>query len=104
MTERSKARKVTQNEDGATPSVTHDPQQSHPDQQQDFLDHIMNEGSLCEDQVLDLIMNMLFAGHETSSVALTLSIGFLAKSPMALKKLRVCAIQCHPICLLVLTR
>ncbi|KAH9300970.1 hypothetical protein KI387_012553, partial [Taxus chinensis] len=55
---------------------------------QDLLSTLMDEGSLSTDQILDLILNLLFAGHETSSVALTLAIYFLARSPESLKQLR----------------
>ena len=92
MTKRRTRR--SQEEVALTPSSIHHQygHEDHMDHDLDFLDHIMREGSLSEDQVLDLVMNMLFAGHETSSVALTLAIGFLAQSPMALTKLRV---KCH---------
>ncbi|KAK8694704.1 hypothetical protein V6N13_072251 [Hibiscus sabdariffa] len=39
-------------------------------------------------QTLDLILSLLFAGHETSSVAITLAIYFLPASPMVIQQLR----------------
>lgn len=55
----------------------------------DFLQFITEESTLKLDQILDLVMNMLFAGHETSSVALTLAINFLTTSPETLRELRI---------------
>ncbi|GLJ05903.1 hypothetical protein SUGI_0027860 [Cryptomeria japonica] len=57
-------------------------------QHKDLLSTVMEEGSLSMEQILDLILNFLFAGHETSSVALTLAIYFLARSPKSMKQLR----------------
>lgn len=54
----------------------------------DLLSTVMEEGNLNTEQILDLILNLLFAGHETSSIALTLAIYFLAKSPESIKQLR----------------
>lgn len=54
----------------------------------DLLSRIMEEGSLNTEQILDLILNLLFAGHETSSIALSLAIYFLAQSPESAKQLR----------------
>ncbi|GLJ30335.1 hypothetical protein SUGI_0600120 [Cryptomeria japonica] len=55
---------------------------------EDLLSTVMEEGSLSTEQILDLILNLLFAGHETSSIALTLAIYFLAGSPESMKRLR----------------
>eukprot|EP00249_Psilotum_nudum_P003586 c17043_g1_i1 orf=705-2117(+) len=54
----------------------------------DLLDMITNEGNLSTEQTLDLVLNMLFAGHETSSVALTLALKFLAECQRAVEDLR----------------
>ncbi|KAH9300968.1 hypothetical protein KI387_012551, partial [Taxus chinensis] len=55
---------------------------------QDLLSTVMEEGNLSTEQTMDLILNLLFAGHETSSVALTLALFFLARSPQSTKQLR----------------
>lgn len=55
----------------------------------DLLGAVTKSGSLSTEQVLDLVLNMLFAGHETSSVALTLAIKFLAEAPTVVQELRV---------------
>ncbi|MCO5576230.1 hypothetical protein L7F22_030039 [Adiantum nelumboides] len=54
----------------------------------DLLEAVTRSGSLSTEQVLDLVLNMLFAGHETSSVALTLALKFLADSPNVVQELR----------------
>lgn len=54
----------------------------------DLLGAVTKSGSLSTEQVLDLVLNMLFAGHETSSVALTLAIKFLAEAPTVVQELR----------------
>ncbi|PPD84197.1 hypothetical protein GOBAR_DD18877 [Gossypium barbadense] len=44
--------------------------------------------NLSTEQILDLILSLLFAGHETSSVAITLAIYFLPGCPLAIQQLR----------------
>ncbi|MCO5560202.1 hypothetical protein L7F22_013812 [Adiantum nelumboides] len=58
------------------------------DTHNDLLEAVTRSGSLLTEQVLDLVLNMLFAGHETSSVALTLALKFLADSPNVVQELR----------------
>lgn len=55
----------------------------------DLLASVSAETNLTRDQILDLILGMLFAGHETSSAAICLAIYFLESSPKALQQLRV---------------
>ena len=55
----------------------------------DLLGVVTRLGTLSTDQVLDLVLNMLFAGHETSSIALTLTLKFLADAPKVVEELRV---------------
>ncbi|KAH7665114.1 Cytochrome P450 B-class protein [Dioscorea alata] len=54
----------------------------------DLLASVSAETNLTRDQILDLILSMLFAGHETSSAAICLAIYFLESSPKALQQLR----------------
>ncbi|KAI5072558.1 hypothetical protein GOP47_0012664 [Adiantum capillus-veneris] len=54
----------------------------------DLLEAVTKAGTLSTEQVLDLVLNLLFAGHETSSVALTLALKFLADSPNVVQELR----------------
>ncbi|XP_057820740.2 cholesterol 22-monohydroxylase CYP90B52 isoform X2 [Cryptomeria japonica] len=54
----------------------------------DLLSNVMKDGRLSTEQILDLILNILFAGHETSAVALTLCLYFLLKFPLVIDSLR----------------
>lgn len=68
---------------------TMDERKRHPDvHYDDLLSNVMDDGRLSTEQILDLILNILFAGHETSAVGLTLALHFLAKSPWAVDTLR----------------
>lgn len=58
-------------------------------EQDDLLASVAKHPHLTRDQILDLILSMLFAGHETSSAAISLAIYFLSSSPDVLKQLRV---------------
>jgi steroid 22-alpha-hydroxylase len=49
----------------------------------------LTESKLSREQILDLLLSMLFAGHETSTVALSLAIFFLGRCPRAFEELRV---------------
>ncbi|OAY70011.1 Cytochrome P450 90B1 [Ananas comosus] len=54
----------------------------------DLLGWALKQSNLSKEQILDLLLSMLFAGHETSSVALALAIFFLEGCPEAVRKLR----------------
>lgn len=54
----------------------------------DLLGWVLKNSSLSKEQILDLVLSLLFAGHETSSVAIALAIYFLPGSPTALQQLR----------------
>ncbi|KAL1569459.1 cytochrome P450 90B1-like isoform X1 [Salvia divinorum] len=56
--------------------------------EQDLLGWVLNNSNLSKDQILDLVLSLLFAGHETSSVAIALAIYFLQTCPTAVQKLR----------------
>lgn len=55
----------------------------------DLLGWVLKHSNLSTEQILDLILSLLFAGHETSSVAIALAIYFLQGCPNAIQQLRV---------------
>lgn len=55
----------------------------------DLLSWVMTHTNLSNEQILDLVLSLLFAGHETSSVAIALAIYFLPGCPRAIQQLRV---------------
>lgn len=57
-------------------------------EEDDLLGWVLNHSDLSTEQILDLILSLLFAGHETSSVAIALAIYFLQDCPMAVQQLR----------------
>ncbi|KAK7262849.1 hypothetical protein RJT34_30430 [Clitoria ternatea] len=56
--------------------------------EEDLLDWAMMHSNLSTEQILDLILSLLFAGHETSSIAIALAIYFLPGCPRAMQQLR----------------
>ncbi|XP_028775597.1 cytochrome P450 90B1-like [Neltuma alba] len=54
----------------------------------DLLSWVLKNSNLTSEQVLDLILSLLFAGHETSSVAISLALYFLPACPRAVQQLR----------------
>lgn len=58
-------------------------------EEDDLLSWVMKNSNLTTEQILDFILSMLFAGHETSSVAMTLAMYFLPGCPRAIQQLRV---------------
>ncbi|CAN8278607.1 unnamed protein product [Cochlearia groenlandica] len=54
----------------------------------DLLGWVLKHSNLSTEQILDLILSLLFAGHETSSVAIALAIFFLQACPKAVQELR----------------
>lgn len=58
-------------------------------EQDDLLGWVLKHSNLSTEQILDLVLSLLFAGHETSSVAIALSIYFLQGCPAAIKQLQV---------------
>ncbi|XP_021680661.2 cholesterol 22-monohydroxylase CYP90B51 isoform X2 [Hevea brasiliensis] len=54
----------------------------------DLLGWVLKHSNLYGEQILDLILSLLFAGHETSSVAIALAIYFLEACPSAIQQLR----------------
>lgn len=55
----------------------------------DLLGWVLKHSNLSKEQILDLILSLLFAGHETSSVSIALAIYFLPGCPNAIEHLRV---------------
>ncbi|XP_022136679.1 cytochrome P450 90B1 [Momordica charantia] len=53
----------------------------------DLLGWALKHSNLSTEQILDLILSLLFAGHETSSVAIALAIFFLPGCPAAIQQL-----------------
>lgn len=58
-------------------------------EEDDLLNWVLKHSNLSTEQILDLILSLLFAGHETSSVAIALAIYFLPGCPRAIRQLRV---------------
>ena len=58
-------------------------------EEDDLLGWAMKQSNLSNEQILDLLLSLLFAGHETSSMALALAIFFLEGCPKAVQTLRV---------------
>ncbi|KAJ4762419.1 cytochrome P450 family protein [Rhynchospora pubera] len=54
----------------------------------DMLCWCLTESKLSRVQIVDLLLSMLFAGHETSTVAISLAIFFLGRCPKAFQELR----------------
>ncbi|KAK7309290.1 hypothetical protein RJT34_05882 [Clitoria ternatea] len=57
-------------------------------EEDDLLNWVLKHSNLSTEQILDLILSLLFAGHETSSVAIALAIYFLPSCPQAIQQLR----------------
>lgn len=53
------------------------------------LARLLEEKSLPNDAVADFIINLLFAGNETTSKTMLFAVYFLSKCPRALKQLLV---------------
>lgn len=54
----------------------------------DLLAKLLEEGTLSDEIICDFILFLLFAGHETSSRAMTFSIKFLTNCPRALEQMK----------------
>ena len=55
----------------------------------DLLGWVLKHSNLSKEQILDLVLSLLFAGHETSSVSIALAIYFLQGCPTAVHQLQV---------------
>ncbi|ESW28031.1 hypothetical protein PHAVU_003G253100 [Phaseolus vulgaris] len=54
----------------------------------DLLNWVLTHTNLSNEQILDLVLSLLFGGHETSSIAIALVIYFLPSCPRAMQQLR----------------
>lgn len=54
------------------------------------LGRLIEEESLSDDAVADFIINLLFAGNETTAKTMLFAVYFLTQCPKALKQLLVC--------------
>jgi cytochrome P450 len=62
---------------------------SHPQVvHNDLLTKLLEEGSLSDEIICDFILFLLFAGHETSTRAMTFAIKFLTYCPQALEQMK----------------
>lgn len=64
-------------------------------EEDDLLGWVLKHSDLSKEQILDLVLSLLFAGHETSSVSIALAIYFLEACPSAVQQLRVSNIDNH---------
>lgn len=58
------------------------------EKEEDLLGWVLKNSNLSKEQILDLVLSLLFAGHETSSVSIALAIYFLQTCPIAVQQLR----------------
>lgn len=58
------------------------------DGEDDLMGWALKKSSLSKEQIMDLLLSLLFAGHETSSMALALTIFFLESCPKAVHELK----------------
>ncbi|XP_065851730.1 cholesterol 22-monohydroxylase CYP90B51 [Euphorbia lathyris] len=58
------------------------------EEEDDLLGWVLKHSNLSTEQILDLVLSLMFAGHETSSVAIALAIYFLQACPTALQQLK----------------
>ncbi|KAF8409955.1 hypothetical protein HHK36_002474 [Tetracentron sinense] len=58
-------------------------------EEDDLLGWVLKHSNFSTEQILDLILSLLFAGHETSSVSIALAIYFLQGCPNSVQQLRV---------------
>lgn len=56
---------------------------------EDFLDSIMKNQELNDDEKISVLLDILLAGYETTSGLMALILYFLAHSPSALQQLKV---------------
>lgn len=55
----------------------------------DFLDMLLSNDNLSDEERVSLVLDLLLGGYETTSVLMTLSVYFLGLSPLALQQLKV---------------
>lgn len=57
--------------------------------QKDFLGFVLEHSELIAEEICDLLMGLLFAGHETTTTAILMAVYFLQDCPKAVEQLRV---------------
>ena len=55
----------------------------------DFLDELLQKDCLNDEEKVSVLLDLLFAGYETTSGLMALVVYFLAQAPSAIEKLRV---------------
>ncbi|ERN19107.1 hypothetical protein AMTRI_Chr10g7980 [Amborella trichopoda] len=55
---------------------------------EDFLDILMGSNTLCEDEKVSLVLDLLLGGYETTSLLMAMVVHFLSFSPLALEQLK----------------
>ncbi|XP_020702495.1 cytochrome P450 90B2 [Dendrobium catenatum] len=58
------------------------------EREDDLMGWALKQSAFSKEQIMDLLLSLLFAGHETSSMALALTIFFLESSPKAVQELQ----------------
>ncbi|XP_020582335.1 cytochrome P450 90B2-like [Phalaenopsis equestris] len=58
------------------------------EEEDDLMGWALKQSSLSKEQIMDLLLSLLFAGYETSSIALALTIFFLESCPKAVQELK----------------
>ncbi|XXG49450.1 hypothetical protein AAC387_Pa02g3635 [Persea americana] len=54
----------------------------------DFLDVLMSNGSVSDEEKVSLVLDLLLGGYETTSLLMSLTVYFLGTSPLALQQLK----------------
>lgn len=68
------------------------------------LGRLVEEENLNDDQIVDFIINLLFAGNETTTKTMLFAVYFLTQSPQALEQLVVsCIYFRHGLCFIFCT-
>jgi len=55
----------------------------------DLLNLILSKQNLCDEEMVSIVMDLLFGGYETTSKLLSLIVYFLEGAPNALESLKV---------------
>lgn len=55
----------------------------------DFLDVLLSNDSLSDEEKVSLVLDLLLGGYETTSLLMSLTVYFLETSPLALQQLKV---------------
>ena len=72
-------------DDGEEPGM----KQRYTESREDLLGALL-EKKMSDEQIVDMVISLLVAGYETTSIIMTLAVKFLADCPKALEQLQVC--------------